>query len=60
MGSKKVMVLEVSGATKEDIQIGLGQAFTNFCMRFKGTGITAIVLEEDAAEKVIELIDEEG
>lgn len=58
--NKTVMVLEVSGATEEDIQIGLGQAFTDFCMRFKGTGIKASVIKEESANKVIAFINEEA
>lgn len=57
--SKTVMVLQVSNVTEKDIQIGLGQAFTDFCMKYKGAGITASVLKEESAEKVIEFINEE-
>lgn len=53
------MVLEVSNVTEGDIQIGLGQAFTDFCMKYKGAGITASVLKEESAEQVIEFINEE-
>lgn len=56
---KTVMVLEVSRATDEQIQIGLGKAFNEFCNEYQGAGITASVLKEDSAQKVIELINEE-
>lgn len=56
--TKTVLVLEVSNATEEQMQIGLGKAFADFCKENKGTGITANVLKEDAAEKVIGFINE--
>jgi len=59
MGSKKVMVLEVYNATDEQIKAGLGKAFNDFCEKYKDTGIIASALKEDAAEKVIEFINEE-
>jgi len=55
---KTVLVLEVSNATDEQIQTGLGQAFTNFCETYKGTGIKASVLTDEASEKVKKFIEE--
>lgn len=56
---KQVVVLEVLNATDEQIQTDLGKAFTDFCKKNKGTGITASVLEDKAAKKVIGFITEE-
>lgn len=53
------MVLEVSNATDEQIQAGLGKAFTNFCSEYSGAGITANVLTDSAGKKVMSLINEE-
>lgn len=55
----KVIVLEVSNTTDEQIQADLGKAFLDFCQKNKGAGITASVLEEIAAKKVIGFINEE-
>lgn len=57
--SKTVMVLEITNATDEQIQAGLGQAFHEFCNKNKGAGITASVLEDKAAMEVISYINEE-
>lgn len=56
---KRVMVLEVTGASDDEIQAGLGKAFDDFCKQYKGTGITASVLKEEASEKVKSFINEE-
>ena len=55
--SKKVIVLEVSNATDEQIQRDLGQAFTDFCSKNKGTGITASVLTDEASDKVLKVVE---
>lgn len=57
---KRVIVLEVYGATDEQIQNGLGKAFTDFCEDYKGTGITANVLSDNAGKNVITYIKEEA
>lgn len=59
MGKKHVIVIEVSNANDEQIQSDLGQAFIDFCNKNKGTGITASVVEEKSAEKVLKFIKEE-
>lgn len=56
---KRVMVIEISGAADDEIQAGLGKAFNDFCKEYKGSGITASVLEDDAAAKVTDFINEE-
>jgi len=56
--NKKVIVLEVSNATDEQIQRDLGQAFTDFCEKNKGTGITANVIKDSAADEVLDFINE--
>ena len=57
---RHVLVVEVSNSNDQQIQEGLGQAFNDFCAKYKGTGITASVLEENAAIKVKEFIEEEN
>ncbi|MGM8212604.1 hypothetical protein ACLIBH_07400 [Virgibacillus sp. W0430] len=57
--SKIVLVLEVSNATDEQIQTGLGKAFNNFCNEYKGAGITASVIKPESATKVLDFINEE-
>ncbi|NIK12842.1 hypothetical protein [Alkalibacillus almallahensis] len=54
-----VIVLEISNATEEQIQTGLGKAFADFCSENIGTGIKANVLTEKAAEEVTNIIHEE-
>jgi len=51
--AKRIVVLEISNTTDEQIQTDLGQAFADFCKKNKGTGITASVLKEKAAKEVI-------
>lgn len=57
---KNVMVIEISNATEEQIQLGLGKAFVDFCFEHKGSGITASVLSEYAGRRVIKYINEEA
>lgn len=52
------MIIEVSNVSDEQIQTGLGKAFSNFCDEYKGAGITANVLTDDAAVKVQEFINQ--
>lgn len=59
MEQKHVIVLELSNVNDDQIQSGLGKAFNDFCEKYKGAGITASVLNEDAAKKVISFINEE-
>ncbi|MDY0395386.1 hypothetical protein ACFSMW_13330 [Virgibacillus halophilus] len=57
---KTVIVLEVSNASDEQIQTGLGKAFADFCKEHKGIGITASVLDDHAGKRVIKYINEEA
>jgi len=54
-----VVVLEITNATDEQIQSDLGQSFHDFCNNNKGAGITASVLKDKAAIKVVSYINEE-
>jgi hypothetical protein len=56
--SKTIIVLSVSNATDDQIQTDLGKAFTEFCEKNKGTGITAEVLTDSAGREVLDLINE--
>lgn len=57
---KHFMVLEISNVNDEQIQTGLGKAFTDFCKEYEGAGITASVLTDDAAIKVKKFIEKEN
>lgn len=58
--TKTIMILEVSNATDEQIQTGLGKAFADFCKEYNGSGITASVLTDRAGEQVVKYINEEA
>ena len=58
--NRTVLVVEVSNATEEEIQIDLGNAFSEICEKNKGTGITTSVLKEKSGQKVINFINGEG
>lgn len=53
---KKIVVLEISGATEEDIQRDLGQAFHEFCEKNQGSGIVANIMTEDAGREVMSVV----
>ncbi|MHC8517028.1 hypothetical protein [Sporosarcina sp. ITBMC105] len=57
---KHVMVIEISNVTDEQIQIGLGKAFTEFCNEYQGAGITANILSDHAGKRVVKYINEEA
>lgn len=57
---KHVMVIEISNATEDQIQTGLGKAFVDFCNEYKGAGVTASVLSDHAGKRVIKYINEEA
>ncbi|WP_060210344.1 hypothetical protein [Sporosarcina koreensis] len=58
--TKTIMILEVSNASDEQIQTGLGKAFADFCKEYNGAGITASVLTDRAGEQVVKYINEEA
>jgi len=60
MSEKYVMVLEISNVTDEQIQAGLGEAFNDFCNKYKGAGIKANVLNNHTANRIIKYINEES
>lgn len=53
------MVVEVSGATHDQVQKDLGQAFTEFCDKHKGAGIIASVVKDSVSDQIIKFINEE-
>jgi hypothetical protein len=57
---RKVIVLELSNVTDEQVQTDLGEAFSDFCSKNKGSGITASVLSDECGNKVKKLINGEA
>ncbi|MGP4073810.1 hypothetical protein ACTWQB_14800 [Piscibacillus sp. B03] len=55
-----VVVLEVSNATDDEIQIDLGRNLSDFCQQNRGTGITATVLSDELGHRVKSIINERG